>query len=242
MIVIENLSKSYENIRAIENINLKIEKGEIFGLLGPNGSGKSTLIKCLVGLINYNGRIEIFGKSPEEAKNEIGYVPEELILYESLSIVEYLSFICSIRKVNKKEKIERLLKGFELWDRANDFIGSLSKGNKQKVAIISAIIHEPKLLILDEPLSGLDAVSARIFRDLVFEYSKLGTTIMLSTHTLNLAEILCSKIAIIREGKIIAEGKVEEIKGFASNLEDAFLEKIGAEKEMKEILEELKSA
>jgi ABC-2 type transport system ATP-binding protein len=135
-----------------------------------------------------------------------------------------------------------LLKGFELWDRANDFIGSLSKGNKQKVAIISAIIHEPKLLILDEPLSGLDAVSARIFRDLVFEYSKLGTTIMLSTHTLNLAEILCSKIAIIREGKIIAEGKVEEIKGFASNLEDAFLEKIGAEKEMKEILEELKSA
>lgn len=242
-VTVQNLSKSYGETKALQDISLEIKEGEIFGIIGPNGSGKSTLIKCLIGLIPPDsGVIDVFGKPPEEAKNDIGYVPEEEILYESLTIVEYLSFISSVRKIDKKERIVRLLKSFGLWDNANDFIGSLSKGNRQKVAIIAAIVHEPKLLILDEPLSGLDAVSARIFRDLIFDYVRNGRSVLLSTHTLSLAEVLCSKVAILKEGKIIAEGKVDEIKGIASTLEEAFLEKIGAEKEVEEILKELKSA
>jgi ABC-2 type transport system ATP-binding protein len=223
-------------------VTLRIPSGTVYGLLGPNGSGKSTLMKSMLGLIEPDsGMISIRGKTPAEAKSEIGYVPEEVVLYESLSIVEYLNFIASVRKMDPhqyEERAKKFLSAFALEDRANDFIGSLSKGNHQKVAIISALLSGPEVLILDEPLSGLDPVSAKIFRDLIKDMADKGCTVLLSTHIMPIAEMVCSEIAILKNGILIKTLKPSELKELT--LEEEFLKDIGAEKEISDILEALK--
>lgn len=242
MIEVDSLTKNYGPIKALSDVTLKIPSGTIYGLLGPNGSGKSTLMKSMLGLIEPDsGIISIMGKTPAEAKSEIGYVPEEVVLYESLSIVEYLNFIASVRKMDPlqyEKRAKKFLSAFALEDRANDFIGSLSKGNRQKVAIISALLSEPEVLILDEPISGLDPVSAKIFRDLIKDMANKGCTVLLSTHTMPIAEMICSEIAILKNGILIKTLKPSELKELT--LEEEFLKDIGAEKEISDILEALK--
>jgi len=168
-------------------------------------------------------------------------VPEEIILYESLSIIEYLNFIASVHRMEThhyEERAKKLLSAFALEDRANDFIGSLSKGNRQKVAIISALLSSPRVLILDEPISGLDPVSARIFRDLIKDLAERGCTVLLSTHIMPIAEMVCSEIAILKNGILIKTLKPSELKDLT--LEEEFLKDIGAEKEISDVLEALR--
>jgi ABC-2 type transport system ATP-binding protein len=242
MIETESLTKSYGPITALSDVTLNIPSGAVYGLLGPNGSGKSTLMKLILGLIEPDsGTISVLGKKPDEAKSEIGYLPEDIVLYESLSIIEYLNFIASVRRMDPhhyEERAKKLLNAFSLEDRANDFIGSLSKGNRQKVAIISALLSSPRVLILDEPISGLDPVSARIFRDLIEDMAEKGCTVLLSTHIMPIAEMICSEIAILKNGTLIKTLKPSELKDLT--LEEEFLKDIGAEREISDVLEALR--
>lgn len=242
MIEIIGLTKRYGSTRALSEVTLRIPRGEIYGILGPNGSGKSTLMKSILGLVEPDsGTITVSGRRPGDAKADIGYVPEEIVLYDSLSITEYLNFIASVRRTGPEHYVnraERLMNAFSLKDIANDFIGSLSKGNRQKVAIIAALLPDPPVLILDEPMSSLDPVSARIFRDLIKDMSDRGHAVLLSTHIMQIAEILCSYVAILKEGTLIKTLKQSELKGIT--LEEEFLKDIGAEEEIRATLEALK--
>ena len=243
-IQIEGITKRYGTITALSNVTLNIARGGIFGLLGPNGSGKSTLTKSMLGLVvPDSGKISMLGKSPSDSRYDIGYVPEEIVLYDSLSVVEFFNFIASVRKLDSdryKNRATKLIKAFDLENRANDFIGSLSKGNRQKVALISTLMHSPKILLLDEPLSGLDPISAKISKNLLMDMAHNGTTIVFSTHVMPFAESLCDEVAILKEGKVAAKGKTEEIRKIAGNLEETFLKTIGADKEIIEVVDALK--
>jgi len=242
MIEITGLTKRYGSTTALSGVTLRIPDGTIYGLLGPNGSGKSTLMKSLSGLVEPDsGTITISGRRPGDAKGDIGYVPEEIVLYDSLSIIEYLNFIASVRRMDPhhyEERAGKLLSAFSLEERANDFIGSLSKGNRQKVAIMAALLPSPRVLILDEPISGLDPVSARIFRDLIKDMAGRGCTVLLSTHIMPIAEMVCSEIAILKNGTLIKTLRPSELKDLT--LEEEFLKDIGAEKEISDVLEALR--
>ena len=237
MLKIDNLSKSYsKGKRAIDSISIKVNPGEIYGFIGHNGAGKTTTIKCIVGILEFEeGEIYIDGKSmkdnPVECKKLIAYIPDNPDLYDSLTGIQYLNFIADIFEVTKDERevlIKKYGDAFEITKNLGDIISSYSHGMKQKLALISAFIHKPKLLILDEPFVGLDPKAAHTVKGLMRDLCNEGGSIFFSTHVLEVAEKLCDKVAIIKEGKIVVSGTTEEVKGNGS-LEEIFMELIDHE-------------
>jgi ABC-2 type transport system ATP-binding protein len=247
---LEDVSKSFGNVHAVKKLDLQIDVGSIFGFLGPNGSGKSTTLKMIMGLLKADfGKLSVYGidvsKNPWEVKKIVGYVPESPRLYEFLTGLEYLDFIADVHGLDedaKKNRIQEYLDAFDLENRENEMISGYSHGMKQKIAIIAALLHKPKLLILDEPLSGLDPKSARIVKDLLHKLAGEGVTTIMSTHVLEIADAVCDKIAIIYQGSKLAEGKSSELRKEAkmpdSTLEDIFLKLTGTS-DIKKIVEAL---
>jgi ABC-2 type transport system ATP-binding protein len=247
---LSDVVKRYSDIVAVNNVNLDVRYGEIFGLLGPNGSGKSTTLKIILGLVKADsGSTNVLGIDAEEnpvaVKQQVGYVPESPHLYEFLTGIEYLDFIGDIygmQPTEKKERIAEYLQALDLEGREGDMIAGYSAGMKQKIAIISALIHKPKLLLLDEPLTGLDPRSARIIKDLLHELASKGVTVIMSTHILEIAQAMCHRIAIMLNGRILALGNMEELRQKAklpgSDLEDIFLKLTGTE-DIKDVVEAL---
>ena len=242
--------KRYGEILAVDNVDLSIKSAEVFGLLGPNGSGKSTTLKMLLGLVQPDsGSVNVLGidvqKDPVAVKRLVGYVPESPRLYEFLTGIEYLDFIGDVygmQTEEKKARINEYLKALELEGREGDMISSYSEGMKQKIALISAFLHRPKLLILDEPLSGLDPRSARIVKDFLHELKGQGVTTIMSTHVLEIAQALCDRIAIMYHGRLLALGSMDELRQMAklpdSGLEDIFLKLTGTG-DIRAVVEEL---
>lgn len=235
---IRNYSKSYGgNKKAADNVSLTVESGDIFGFIGHNGAGKSTTIRAVVGVLDFTeGEIYIGGHSvkeePVECKKLTAYIPDNPDLYENLTGIQYLNFIADVFEISASEReknIKKYAELFEITDALGDPIGSYSHGMKQKVAIISALIHSPKLLVLDEPFVGLDPKAAFTLKEIMHEICGAGTAIFFSTHVLDVAEKLCNKVAIIKQGRIIATGTIEEITE-GHSLEEAFLEADNDEK------------
>lgn len=232
MLKIKNYNKIYSNGKhAVKNLNIEVLPGDLVAFIGANGAGKTTTIKSIVGILPFDeGEILINGSSivddPITCKKQLAYIPDNPDLYESLTGINYLNFIADIFKLDKKtrkEKIEYYAKEFELINNLNDYISSYSHGMKQKLALISAFMHEPKLLILDEPFVGLDPKSSFIVKQEMKKMCETGSAIFFSTHILEVAEKLCNKIAIIKNGELVITGKMEEvIKN--SSLEDVFME------------------
>ena len=237
MLIIKNLYKYYKSDRpAIKDLSLEIKSGDIFGFIGHNGAGKTTTIKSVVGILEFEkGDIFIDGVSikenPIECKKKIAYIPDNPELYDALTGIQYLNFIGDIYKVPRKER-EELIKvysdTFEITNSLGDLISSYSHGMKQKLAIISALIHKPKLLILDEPFVGLDPKASHTLKKIMKDICSDGGAIFFSTHVLEVAEKLCNKIAIIKNGEIIISGDTDKVKG-DNSLEDLFIELIGDE-------------
>jgi ABC-2 type transport system ATP-binding protein len=232
MLELKNISKTYKKseVKACDNVSLTIEDGDIYGFIGPNGAGKSTTIKCIVGIHNYDtGEILLDGVSikdnPKEAKMKMAYVPDNPDLYEHLSGIEYINFVCNVYNANegKDDLVHKYAKMFNIEEALASPIKSYSHGMKQKVALIAALAHKPKLLILDEPFVGLDPKASHDLKIVMKELCDNGTMIFFSSHVLEVVEKLCNKIAIIKNGKIVASGNVDEIIG-NSSLEDIFLE------------------
>ena len=232
MLEIKNYSKSYKNgIKAVDNISLTIEEGDLFAFIGHNGAGKSTTIKSIVGILDFEeGEILINGlsikKNPVECKKQIAYIPDNPDLYESLTGIRYLNFIADVFEVSKEDRknnIEKYSTLFGLKDKLNDYIGSYSHGMKQKLALISAFLHNPKILVLDEPFVGLDPKASYLVKQAMRDFCDNGGIIFFSTHILEVAQKLCNKIAIIKNGKLVTTGSMEEITK-DSSLEDVFME------------------
>ena len=232
MIEIKNVTKIYNGEKkAVDDISFTVNDGEIFAFIGHNGAGKTTTIKSIVGILDFEqGDILINGKSikkqPIECKKEMAYVPDNPDLYENMKAIDFINFICDMYEVDKekrKQQIEKYAKMFEIEDNLNDEISSFSHGMKQKVALISALAHNPKVLIMDEPFVGLDPKAVFDMKEIMKQMCKEGKTIFFSTHILEVAEKLCSRVAIIKQGKIVKVGKMSEIKGDES-LEQVFLE------------------
>ena len=237
MLKISNFTKIYKGGKlAVNNLSLNIENGDIYGFIGHTGAGKTTTIKAIAGVMDFDsGDIFIDGMSikdkPVECKQIMAYIPDNPDLYEHLTGIQYLNFIGDIFKVEKVKR-EKLIKEyadlFEITSNLGDLISSYSHGMKQKLAIISALIHQPKLLILDEPFVGLDPKAAHTLKIIMHDICKNNGAIFFSTHVLDVAEKLCNKIAIIKDGKLIASGKTEDVKG-DNSLEDVFMELINNE-------------
>lgn len=236
MLEIKNLSKSYNkgSVKAVDNLHLNVKPGEIFGFLGPNGAGKTTTIKMMVGLLTPdNGTIKIHGfdnaKNSLEAKQSIGYVPDNPEVYDRLTGMEYLNFMADVYRVPLKEKQERisyLLDMLNLTDAVGDLIKSYSHGMKQKIVLTGALLHDPALWILDEPMVGLDPKSSHLLKEFMRRHCDKGNTVFFSTHILEVAEKLCDRIGIISKGQLIAIGSMDELRhgDRAGSLENIFLE------------------
>jgi ABC-2 type transport system ATP-binding protein len=232
MLSIRNLSKTYKGGKtAVSQLSLQVESGDIYGFIGHNGAGKTTTIKSIVGIIDFEeGDILIDGvsvkKDPMKCKLKIAYIPDNPDLYEYLTGIQYLNFISDVFGVSKAER-ERLIKtygeGFELTSALGDLISSYSHGMKQKLAIIGALVHSPRIMILDEPFVGLDPKAIVYLKEVMHQLCGAGTAIFFSTHVLDVAEKLCNKVAIIKEGKLIASGRTDELTGGRS-LESVFME------------------
>lgn len=240
MIELKEISKSYNKgeIKAVDNLNLEVRDGEIFGFLGPNGAGKTTTIKMITGILNSDsGSIKVNGydirKEPIQAKMQFGYVPDNPDMYNRLRGLEYLNFMADIYEVPssvRKERIKSMLERFELYQAADDLIQSYSHGMKQKIIVVGALIHNPSVWILDEPLTGLDPKSAFILKEMMKEHVEQGKTVFFSTHVLEVAEKICDRIAIINKGRIIFCGTMDEVREYAKgneSLENIFLEMTG---------------
>jgi len=234
---IKNYSKIYGgDKKACDDVNLSVESGDIFGFIGHNGAGKSTTIRAVVGVMDFtDGEITIDGHyvktEPIECKKVTAYIPDNPDLYENLTGIQYLNFIADaydISESDRKVRIEKYAKMFEIEEALQDLISSYSHGMKQKVAIIGAIIHEPKLLVLDEPFVGLDPKASFTLKNIMKDMCEHGTAVFFSTHVLDVAEKLCNKIAIIKGGKIIASGTIEELTQ-GKSLEEVFLEVVSNE-------------
>ena len=232
MLEIRHYSKSYaEGKKAADDVSLTVEAGDIYGFIGHNGAGKSTTIRAVVGVLDFTeGDILIDGHSvkddPMACKRITAYIPDNPDLYENLTGIQYLNFIADVFGIGAAEREERIKKYadlFEITEALGDLISSYSHGMKQKVAIISALIHDPKLLVLDEPFVGLDPKATFQLKGVMHEMCEKGTAVFFSTHVLDVAEKLCNKVAIIRKGKIIAAGTMEELTA-GHSLEEAFLE------------------
>lgn len=232
MLEIKNLTKQYKGgKKAVKDLSITIEAGDIYGFIGHNGAGKTTTIKCVAGIIDFDeGEIKIDGHSIKEeaklCKSMIAYIPDNPDLYEHLTGIQYLNFIADIFMVSaeeRKERIGRYADAFEITENLGDLISSYSHGMKQKVAVISALIHEPKLMILDEPFVGLDPKAAFTLKNVMHELCERGGAIFFSTHVLDVAEKLCNKVAIIRNGELMAAGNTSELTG-GQSLESVFME------------------
>ena len=232
MLKINNYSKTYGGgKKAADNVTLHVESGDIYGFIGHNGAGKSTTIRAVVGVLDFEeGEILIDGHSvkdePMACKRVTAYIPDNPDLYENLTGIQYLNFVADVFDISEEDREMRIKKyadTFEITDALGDLISSYSHGMKQKVAIISALIHEPKLMVLDEPFVGLDPKATFQLKEIMHEMCEKGTAIFFSTHVLDVAEKLCNKVAIIKKGKIVASGTMEELTE-GHSLEEAFLE------------------
>jgi ABC-2 type transport system ATP-binding protein len=234
-----DVSKLYSDVTAVDHLDLDVKKGEILGLLGPNGSGKSTTLKMILGLVKADsGLINVLGVNvkddPLAVKKQLGYVPESPRIYEFLTGLEFLDFagdIYGMKLEEKKKRIDEFLKALSLEGREGDMISAYSEGMKQKIIIISAIMHKPELLIMDEPITSLDPKSAKIVKDLLRQLASQGVTTIMSTHVLEIAQAMCDRIAIIHEGTLLALGTMNDLRQKAkmpeSGLEDVFLKLTG---------------
>lgn len=236
MLKIDNLTKIYGDKKAVDNLSLHIMPGEIYGFIGHNGAGKTTTLKSVAGILQFDeGEIHIDGKSvkaqPLECKRITAYIPDNPDLYDYMTGIKYLNFIADIFGVSAAERSERIKKYAYLFEITGDLaqpIAAYSHGMKQKLAIIAAWIHDPKLIIMDEPFVGLDPKAAHLLKEMMREVCDNGGAIFFSTHVLEVAEKLCDKVAIIKSGKLIRSGTMEEVKGDDS-LEQVFLELEGEE-------------
>lgn len=232
MIEIKNVSKSYNGKKKVlDNVSFKVNDGEIFAFIGHNGAGKTTLIKSMIGILDFDeGDILIDNKSIKtntiECKKIMSYVPDNPDMYENMKAIDFINFVCDMYETPyeiRKNNIDKYAKMFELTDKLNNDISSFSHGMKQKVALIAALAHDPKILIMDEPFVGLDPKAVYDVKEIMKEMIKSGKTIFFSTHILDVAEKLCDRVAIIKNGKIVKIGKMKDIKGDES-LEEVFLE------------------
>lgn len=231
MLKIENLTKTYGQKKAVDNLSLEIENGHIYGFIGHNGAGKTTTLKSIAGIMEFDqGNIYIDNKSIKEeplaCKKVMAYIPDNPDLYEYLTGIKYLNFIADVYGVSQAERTDRIKKYgdmFELTDSLGEPISAYSHGMKQKLAVISALIHEPKLIIMDEPFVGLDPKASHLLKGLMRDLCDRGGAIFFSTHVLEVAEKLCDKIAIIKAGKLVVSGNIQDVIGDDS-LEEVFLE------------------
>lgn len=232
MLKIENFSKTYKGgVRAVDGLNMTVEPGDIFGFIGHNGAGKSTTLKAVAGILSFEeGEITINGRSikkePVACKRDMAFIPDNPDLYEHLTGIQYLNFIGDIFEVSKDERkslIEKYTGIFEITKNLGDVIASYSHGMKQKLALISAIMHKPKLMVMDEPFVGLDPRAAHNIKEIMKDMCKEGSAILFSTHVLEVAEKICNKIAIIKKGKLVVCGDTKEVVK-DSSLESVFLE------------------
>jgi ABC-2 type transport system ATP-binding protein len=237
LLSIKGMSKTYRGskVKAVDDLNLEVKTGEIFGFLGPNGAGKTTTIKAVVGLLRPDaGTITVDGvdvwASPLEAKRRIGFVPDTPDVYDRLTGREYLSFIADVFEVpaaEREQRAKQLLTMFELETAIPDLVQSFSHGMKQKLAVTAALMHRPSLMILDEPMTGLDPKSSHLFKELMREHCDQGGSVFFSTHVLDVAERLCDRIGIINRGRLVAVGTMDELRSKAAGeatLESIFLE------------------
>lgn len=236
MLVIQNFTKKYGDKKAVDNLSLHIRPGEIYGFIGHNGAGKTTTIKSVAGILQFDsGEITIGGISvcedPLACKKQIAYIPDNPDIYEYMTGIKYLNFIADIFRVGEDDRQERIRRYADVFELTQDLaqpVSSYSHGMKQKLALISAWIHEPKLIIMDEPFVGLDPKASHQLKELMHEFCERGGAIFFSTHVLEVAEKLCDKVAIIKGGTLIKSGTMEEVRGDAS-LEKVFLELEGEE-------------
>ena len=241
MLELNGVTKRYGEFTAVRNLNLTVPRGHIFGFLGPNGAGKTTTIRMMAGvLLPTSGRILIGGddlaEDPGEAKSRIGYIPDRPYLYEKLTGREFLRFVSGLWGRDGRETEERagrLMDLFSLTEWKDELVESYSHGMRQKLLISSALIHQPELVVVDEPMVGLDPKAARILKDLLRTYVENGGTVFLSSHTLEVVEVLCDVLAIIHEGTVIARGTMDElraqVKAGEADLEEIFLRVTGGE-------------
>ncbi len=231
MLKISHLTKTYGEKWAVDDLSLQILPGEIYGFIGHNGAGKTTTLKCCAGILQFEqGEILIGGKSvtqdPIGCKQQLAYIPDNPDLYEFLSGIKYLNFVADIYGVSRADREQRIEKYADLFELTDDLaqpISAYSHGMKQKLAIISALLHAPRLIMMDEPFVGLDPTAAHLVKRIMHEHCAQGGAIFFSTHVLEVAEKLCDKVAIIKKGRLIASGTMEEVKGDQS-LEEVFLE------------------
>ena len=244
MIEVHNLTKIFSEVTALQDVSFSVGEGEIFGFLGPNGSGKTTTVRILICLLhptsgyasinNYN-----IAKEPTEVRKIIGYLPEAFGLYDELTTYELLDYsaaLFQIEKEKRKAAIQDLLKRFDLWDRRMSRVGTFSKGMKQKLAIARALLHEPKVLFLDEPTSGLDPEAATEVRELILGLKRGGRTVFLCTHILSEAERICDTIGIIKQGGLIAQGSIDELRASLAPAKNVVIRADGIGSEMLNML------
>jgi ABC-2 type transport system ATP-binding protein len=251
MIELERLTKRYGSFTAVDDLSLEVARGEIFGFLGPNGAGKTTTIRMMMGLLRpTDGRIRLGGfdlaEKPIDAKRLSGFVPDRPFLYEKLTGVELLRFCADLYEVPpavREARLEKLLGIFDLSEWGGELIESYSHGMKQRLAFSAALLHEPQLLVVDEPMVGMDPRGARMLRSLLRSLALGGTTLFLSTHSLEVAEALCDRIGIIQAGRLIAMGTLDQLRsraGDAQRLEEVFLKLTGAE-DLLDVIEALRA-
>jgi ABC-2 type transport system ATP-binding protein len=252
MLSLENLTKTYNGFLAVDNLSLEVPPGQLFGFLGPNGAGKTTTIKMICGLLKpTQGTVKVgdfdIQQEPLRAKSLLGLVPDTPVLYKKLSGRELMKFVGELYSVDPatiEKRTEHLLHLLDMVDSADDLIESYSHGMKQKTSIMAALIHDPGVVVLDEPTSGLDPRSARVVKDVLRALCKMGKTVFMSTHILEIAERVCDRVGIIHEGKLVAVGSVPELrkrsKEGRESLEDIFLEVTGGPEEQ-EIIKFLES-
>ena len=232
MLAVQNLSKNYGRHMAIDQLDLVLNRGEVVGLLGPNGAGKSTLIKCIVGLLRpSNGEIRINGhiRGSRAARQTSAYVPEIPQLYDMLSVWQHLQFIAGAYEVKHwEENAEKLLEMFEIWDKKDEFTKNLSKGMRQKLSLCCGVLSNAQMLFLDEPMVGLDPKAIKTLKDLIHQLKDEGKTLFISTHLLDPIETVCDRVIVLKKGKIIAQGSLEDLRRQLgeenASLEEVFLE------------------
>ena len=232
---VSGLAKSFGGKRAVDGIGFEVKGGELYALLGPNGAGKTTTLRMVAGLLNADaGEVSVFGvdarRDPLAAKQLIAWLPDEPLLYDKLTAWEYLEFVAGLWGVSAQEaqkRAEELLRLLGLWENRNDRCETFSRGMKQKAVLAGALIHEPRLLMLDEPLTGLDAAASRLVKDLIRERVAKGAAVILTTHILEVAERMADRIGIIKDGRLLTEGSLEDLRSHAGaqgqSLEDVFL-------------------
>lgn len=238
-IAVSNLRKVYSGKAAVDGLSLSVPRGSFFGFLGPNGAGKSTTIRMLTGLIPAtSGTIELLGlPMPAEEtaiKQRIGLVPDDSLLFDRLTGLEFLEFVgrmYSLERPLARQRAAELLELFELADEGRKIIGEYSKGMRKRVAMAASLIHRPELFLMDEPFEGVDAVGARLMKDILLDQVRHGATVFLTSHVLEVVERLCDHAAIINEGRIVAEGSMAELRSGSETLEDVFVRTVGADRE-----------